>query len=259
MTEKTPPNRVALVSALAVAALGSLLLAIYIRQFQLTASGGEPVLLLALRKNVHASEPLTEEMMIAHEVPESYVESRQILASELPRVLGVRTAIELEANHTLAWTDLITTPRERQSLSSRIPRGMRAMSIERSGQSAFGELLRPGDRVDLLLTKTKALSDSNAVTVPLLQSILVLAVGNSMRAAYLDDPLPGGGFVTLLLTVDQASLLAHARRGGEVSLVLRNEADLEINEGLPETDDSDVFEQEQRARRQRRAPIERVD
>ena len=133
------------------------------------------------------------------------------------------------------------------------------MSIERSGRSAFGELLRPGDRVDVLLTKTKAPSDSRAVTVPLLTSILVLAVGNSMRAAYLDDPLPGGEFVTLLLTVDQASLLAHARRGGELSLVLRNEDDLEINEGMPETDDSHVFEQEQRARLQKRALIERGD
>ncbi len=65
--------------------------------------------------------------------------------------------------------------------------------------------------------------------------------------------------MTLLLTVDQASLLVHARRDGEISLTLRNENDLEINEGLPETDDSDVLVHEKRARRQRRIVIERVD
>jgi Flp pilus assembly protein CpaB len=62
-----------------------------------------------------------------------------------------------------------------------------------------------------------------------------------------------------LVTIDQASLLAQARRDGTVSLVLRNEDDLEINEGLAETDDADVLEQERRAGRQRRLRIERVD
>jgi hypothetical protein len=35
--------------------------------------------------------------------------------------------------------------------------------------------------------------------------------------------------------------------------------DLEINEGLRETDDNDVLVQERRARKQRRMLIERVD
>jgi Flp pilus assembly protein CpaB len=65
--------------------------------------------------------------------------------------------------------------------------------------------------------------------------------------------------VTLLLSVDQASLLAHAKRDGEISLTLRNEMDLEIDEGLRETDDNDVLVQERRARKQRRILIERVD
>jgi Flp pilus assembly protein CpaB len=65
--------------------------------------------------------------------------------------------------------------------------------------------------------------------------------------------------VTLLVSIEQASLLAQARRGGSLSLVLRNEDDLEINVGLAETDDTDVLEQEKRARRQRRLRIEKVD
>ena len=78
--------------------------------------------------------------------------------------------------------------------------------------------------------------------------------------ATVEDASPvGSDSVTLLVTVDQASLLAQARRDGTLSLVLRNENDLEINEGLSETDDSDVLEQEKRARRQRRLRIEKVD
>jgi pilus assembly protein CpaB len=254
-----PASRIPLLVSIAVGALGCVLLAIYVRQFQRAAAGGTPVALLATRRDVSAGEPLDEQMLIAHFVPESYVEARQVLASEMPRVLGVRAAIDLEANQTLAWSDLVSTRRDQGSLSTRVPKGMRAMSIEQTGRRAFGELLRPGDRVDVLLTKARPGAEGRAVTISLLQNILVLAVGSSIGATYVDSTPSRPDSVTLLVTVDQASLLAHAKRGGEISLTLRNESDLEINEGLPETDDSDVLMQEKRAQRQHRTPIEKVD
>lgn len=252
-------NRIAMLGSLAVAVLGFVLLSVYVRQFQREATGGEPVELLAMRQDVAAGAPLTEQMLVVRTLPASYLEGRQVLASELPRVLGVRAAIGLEANQTLLWTDLATTPHDRSSFSSRIPKGMRAMSLVGLGRRAFGDLMRPGDRVDVLLTKAKPGSEAKVVTVPLLQNLLVLAVGSSFNATVEDASPVGSDSVTLLVTVDQASLLAQARRDGTLSLVLRNEDDLEINEGLLETDDSDVLEQEKRAQRQRRLRIEKVD
>jgi pilus assembly protein CpaB len=119
--------------------------------------------------------------------------------------------------------------------------------------------MRPGDRVDLLLTRAKLGPEPRVVTVQLLQNLLVLAVGNRFDATEQNSAPAGSDSITLLVTVDQASLLAQARRDGTLSLVLRNEDDLEVNEGLAETDDSDVFEQEKRARRQRRLRIEKVN
>lgn len=133
------------------------------------------------------------------------------------------------------------------------------MSIAGAARSSFGELMRPGDRVDALLTKQKPGSDARVVTVPLLQNILVLAVGDRFGAIEEQSSKFRTDSVTLLVTIDQAALLAQARRDGTLSLVLRNEDDLEINESLAETDDSDVLEQEKRARLQRRLQIERVD
>jgi len=252
-------NRVAMITSVTVAAFGFVLLAVYVRQFQREARGGEPVELLAMRKDVAAGTPLIEQMLIVRQLPESYVEDRQVLASDLPRVLGVRASIGLQANQTLLWTDLATSPRDRSSLSNRIPSGMRAMSLTGVGQRAFGNLMRPGDRVDVLLTKAKPGSEARVVTIPLLQNLLVLAVGESFGAIEQETSPMGSDSVTLLVTTDQASLLAQARRDGTLSLVLRNENDLEIDEGLQETDDSDVLEQEKRASRQRRLRIERVD
>ncbi|MGB3052203.1 MAG: Flp pilus assembly protein CpaB [Polyangiales bacterium] len=252
-------NRTAIIASVTVAAFGFVLLGVYVRQFQREATGGDPIALLATRQDIAAGVPLSEQMLLVRTLPESYVEERQVLASELPRVLGVRTWIGLEANQTLLWTDLATTPHDRSSLSSRIPKGMRAMSINGTARRSFGELMRPGDRVDVLLTKEKPGSDARVVTVPLLQNALILAVGDSFGAFDQQSSALRPDSVTLLVTIDQASLLAQARRDGTLSLVLRNEDDLEINEGLAETDDSDVLEQEKRARRQRRLRIERVD
>jgi pilus assembly protein CpaB len=252
-------NRVAILASLVVAVIGFVLLSIYVRQFQREASGGDPVELLAMRQDVAAGAPLTEQTLVVRTLPERYLEARQVLASDLPRVLGVRASIGLEANQTLLWTDLATTSHDRSSFSSRIPKGMRAMSVAGMGRRAFGNLMRPGDRVDVLLTKARTGSEARVVTVPLLQNILVLAVGSSFGATVEEDSPLRSDTVALLVTIDQASLMAQARRDGVLSFVLRNEDDLEINEGLAETDDSDVLEQEKRARRQRRLRIERVD
>jgi len=252
-------NRTAIIASVTVAAFGFVLLGVYVREFQREATGGDSIALLATRQDVPAGVPLTEQMLLVRTLPESYVEERQVLATELPRVLGVRSSIGLEANQTLLWTDLATTPHDRSSLSSRIPKGMRAMSITGTARRSFGELMRPGDRVDVLLTKEKPGSEARVVTVPLLQNVLVLAVGDSFGASDQQSSPLRPDSVTLLVAIDQASLLAQARRDGTLSLVLRNEDDLEINEGLAETDDSDVLEQEKRARRQRRLRIEKVN
>jgi pilus assembly protein CpaB len=251
-------NRVALLASVATAALGFALLAIYVRQFQRDVRGGDPVELLTMRQDVAVGMPLTEQMLVVRTLPENYLENRQVLASDLPRVLGVRTSIGLEANQTLLWTDLATTRNDRGSFSNRIPRGMRAMSVTGGDRRAISNLMRPGDRVDVLLTKAKPGSEAKVVTLPLLQNLLVLAVGSSFGATDQDVSPIGSDSVTLLVTIDQASLLAQARRDGTLSIVLRNQDDLAINEGLAETDDSDVLEREKRARRQRRLRIERV-
>jgi Flp pilus assembly protein CpaB len=110
-----------------------------------------------------------------------------------------------------------------------------------------------------LLTKTKPGPETNVVTVPLLQNVLVLAVGDDVDPMSEEVRSRASDSVTLLLTVDQASLLAQARQSSTLSLALRNENDLAINEGLTETDDSDILELEKRASRQRRLRIEKVD
>lgn len=252
-------NRTALICASTIALIGFLLLTLYIRRFRREVLGGDPVEVLVLRQDLSAGTRVGEEALASRSIPETYVEPRHIRASELSRVLGVRVQLELFANQALLWTDLETTAREDLTLATRIPRGMRAMMIQGVRGNVFEGLLRPGNRVDVLLTKLKPGSEQRVVTVPLLQNLLVLAVGDDVRPSYEEAPELGrSNAVTLLVSLDQAALLAQAQRDGSFRLVLRNDDDVDVQEQISETDDSFLLEQEKRARLQTLRRIERV-
>lgn len=251
-------ERVPLLIASAVALLGFVLLGAYMRHFERTASGGEPIALLALRTQVAAGDRLSKDMLVAHDVPSSYVESRQVRAADLSRVVGVRTAIDLEPNQTLAWTDLSIARKRSATLASRIPAGMRAMGVRRTGRAGFFSLLRPGDRVDVLLTTDDGV-DADVLTLPLLQNVIVLAVGDSIRPAYLDPSASRSDEVTLLVSANHAALLAQALRRGDVSLALRNERDLDVTAAGVRADDHALVASEARQTIAERPRIEKVD
>jgi pilus assembly protein CpaB len=244
------------IAAFMTALLGACLFGVYVRRLRVEVSGGRPVTLLALREDLAPGTRIHNNHIAEHDVPETYVESRQIRASDAHKIIGIKTAVPLEANQTLAWTDLVVSSRDDRILSDHVPLGMRAISVPTSGSAWLGSLLSPGDRVDVLVTRESA--DGRSVTAPVLQNVLVLSVGD--RTSALDrDRAASGRAITLLVTVDQAALLVHAKRDSLISVILRNPDDLEVNDGLPETRDADIFDVEKRIRRSRRATLERVE
>jgi pilus assembly protein CpaB len=119
-----------------------------------------------------------------------------------------------------------------RELAVMIPDGMRAFAIQTPQVSSdVGGFIRPGNRVDVLLTTTASASGANestggGVTTTLLQNIEVRAV-----AQKLDMP-DDGKFdaneiksVTLLVTPDQAAKLSLGMNRGILHLSLRNPND----------------------------------
>lgn len=247
-----------LVSA-SVGSLGLVLLSVYVSRVHEQANGGPPVELLALRRDATVGEPITDDMLMVRTLPAAFLEDRHVLASDVEQVLGVRVGTPTMATQTLLWTDLATSSREGSSLAGRIPEGMRAIGVSRSDQNGFGGLLRPGDRVDVLLTRSALSEHARVITVPLLQNLLVLSVGQSVEPSSDFAPVGRPNDVSLLVSIDQAALLTQAQHGGSLRLVLRNENDLEIDLDLREVDDRDVFDQSEVAQRARPFVLERVD
>lgn len=249
-------TRKAILAAVACAVAGLIMLFLYMQRFEEEASGGPPVRIIVTTQEIPLGTAIREDMLGVRELPQSYVEARHIPASEVNRILGVRVRGGVASDEALLWTDLATTSEQQRDLSGLVRSGMRAITINADVSASFGGLLRPGDRVDALLTVQR--EDRSHVTIPLLQNLLVLASGRDTGA----PTRPGergsrGGSVsqvTLSVTLEQSQVVALAQEQGRLTLVLRNPDDIAVVENAPSTTTADIIEQERRRRIQRRAP-----
>jgi pilus assembly protein CpaB len=229
----------------------------YLARLEREISGGPRVPVLVAAKDIPIGSAVTEAELAVRDVPEAYLEARHVRASDAKKVLGVRTANGLRANEAVLWSDLATFSEHQRLLSGLVQNGMRAFRIDvRSAD--FDGLLRPGDRVDVLLT-TRGNDAEGSATATLLQNVLVLSVGGDLGKADPEDPQTRTRFssvssVTLSTTVEQAQLLTQAREQGQLGLTLRNPDDIQIVEGIPLTSGKDVVLAKDRVDWRRPAP-----
>ena len=108
-------------------------------------------------------------------------------------------------------------------LSTRIPDGMRALSLKSDQVVGVAGFLLPGTHVDVLVTY-RSVTTSEPVTATVLQDARVLAAGQKMQ------PEPDGkpstvDVVTLLVSPEDAQKAVLASTQGTVHFVLRNGGD----------------------------------
>jgi len=247
-------NRTALIVATLAAIVGAALLWIYKQRFEEKASGGQEVRVLMATADIPLGAKLTPKLVGARGLPEAYVEDRHIRIADAKRIMGIRVRSRVKAGEPILWSDLAITGAEARDLASLITPGMRAVAIPATASSTFNGLLRPGDRVDVLLTTVG--SDEQRMTIPLLQNLLVLATGQDVDrdAEQSQARSSRRATVTVGVTVEQSQVLTFGRSRGELTLVLRNPDDIRIAEGLPETTMEDIVQPQRRARVQRTRP-----
>lgn len=256
-------NSKAIMAAVGAAVLGIVMLGLYMQRFEDEASGGEPIYVLTAVQDISLGIALNADMVVARELPAAYLEDRHITLADQERVMGVRVVSGVRAGESILWTDLATTTDTSRDLSSLVRNGMRAITIQADQSATFGGLVRPGDRVDVLMTLTRpaapgmAIGDEDRVTIALLQNLLVLAAGQDtgavQRAATTRPPTQMND-VTLSTTVEQAQLLAFSQQRGRLTLLLRNTDDITVIEGLPETTTDDIIQPQRRETLQHTVP-----
>lgn len=220
-------------SALASLALGYL----YTERLAEEVAGGPKVPVLVAVDNLPVSTVLAEKHLAVRDIPSSYVESRHLKAADLKKVVGQRITEALKANEVILSTDLSKFA-EKRRLSAAVSNGQRAIAID--GRVAdFDGLLRPGDRVDVLLSIGD--KDAGSGTMTLLQNLLVLSVGGTTSRSDANEKTYGrGSSVSVGVNVEQAQLITEALRRGKLTLTLRNSDDITLVEGIPETTAKDL-------------------
>ncbi len=110
-------------------------------------------------------------------------------------------------------------------LTSRIPRGMRAVAVRTDEVAGVAGFLLPGTHVDLLVTYRPS-GRTDAVTTTVLQDVQVLAAGHQFEPDASGKPV-NVSVVTLLLDPRAAEQAVVASAQGTVQFLLRNDADHE--------------------------------
>jgi pilus assembly protein CpaB len=110
--------------------------------------------------------------------------------------------------------------------------GKRAIAVKGNKVIGLSGLIKPSDRVDVLVTIEKDTGNKNTITKLVLENILVLATGTKLEQNDKGDPLPIDVY-TLEVTPEEGEKLALASTEGELQFALRNETDVEkiITEG----------------------------
>ena len=132
---------------------------------------------------------------------------------------------DLSADEPILQTQ-ISAPGGRANLASSITPGMEAVSIRSNDVAGVGGFILPGDRIDVLLTRTLTPvggQQPSTVTQILAQNVKVLAVDQSVDDT--TDKPSVARTVTVEVTPPQAQTITLGQTVGAVSLSLRHVAD----------------------------------
>jgi pilus assembly protein CpaB len=120
--------------------------------------------------------------------------------------------------------DQVSGPGGKLTLSVTLTPGMRAVSLRSSDVAGVAGFVLPGDRVDILLTRTMGGGETaNAVTQALAENVLVLGIDQASDDTA-DKPVVART-VTVEVTPVQAESISLAQTVGQVSFSLRHVSD----------------------------------
>lgn len=244
-------NRTLLILASALVLGGIAVFYLYTEAYVRDETGGMRVLVVTAAEDIPFGEPMQAEWLTLQELPQSYVEDRHLRASDLRRLIGVPLAQSVRAGEAILRTDLSSLSDQQRTLSGEIPQGKRAVSIFCQPESSFAGLLRPGDRVDVLLTVGDHRVPDSGQTVVLAQNILVVSVGTGTvrdwdddRHRAREDPTAQ---VSLEVGLEDAQRLVLARGQGQLRLLLRNPNDVSVVTPSPEVREAQLADPVRRA------------
>lgn len=247
------PIRALVFLALAVVASGAAIFVLFqlVDSYQSRVQSADQLVqssyAIVAQRDLFPGLTITEDDVVLLEIPDDVVPingfaNPQEVVGRIPRERIL--ANEFVRRERLADKNLGT------GLNALISQGSRAISIDIDDGRGLSGFLNPGNYVDVLVTIVPDTKDEPPETRTILQTLQVLAVRGRLVRDHTDLSAPGAlpgaegepapppqrtaqrrqsvaPSVTLQVTPDQAEQIAHADAKGTITLVLRNDLDLQ--------------------------------
>jgi len=224
---------------------------------------GDEITVLVAKADIKEMDTISDGMIEPRSVPRRFVEPSAVAfnalvkedsndyAMEVKRIIGNVAIVPIKKGEQLSLNK-ITEPNMRTGLAPQVAPGKRAISITAGEIESVGKLVKPGDRVDVIVVLSTAVgmggdTTNSKIAKTYLQDAVVLAVGrnitnNIARKIELDgangktrvkslNDFDGYASVTLEVDPAQAQGLAvvMADPMNKIYLTLRNNDDTDRN------------------------------
>lgn len=159
------------------------------------------------------------DLRVVH-LPKRFVPAQAIHPEQLNRIQGAKLMLDVNAGQPILTSYVTRGTVTTGTFASQIGDGMRAVTFPVDMVSSVGGLLNPGDKIDLLATM-RMQNQEGLVTLPLLDNLDILAVGEVFQGA--NDRRYQ--HITLELSPRDSARLLQARQEGSLTAVLRSPED----------------------------------
>ena len=182
-------------------------------------------------ENVPMGDPLTAQVMKLEEWPKDKIPTGAL--TKIEDVEGRRPKTIIYQGSPILESQLLGKGADEEGATGLIPKGYRVVSIKVDSVSGGASLIRPGDRVDVLVhlqfNLSKGIQETTTRTI--LQDIKVFAVDNVFNLESVEgDASISAKTISLLVTPAHAEKLMLATELGQIRLIMRSSQDNERTE-----------------------------
>lgn len=185
-----------------------------------------PVVVAAV--DIPENTKITAEMVELRPVVDEALANDHLL--DVDSVIGLVTSSEIYAGEQVVSDRLVRMGElddASDTLSYIVESGMRAMTISVNATTGMENLIKPGNRVDLIVYYTYEDEDEENKKIPasmtLVQNKKVLAVGSELSKNGASEY----STITLEMTPEETVLVSYAESSGSIRVVLRSPLDKE--------------------------------
>ena len=242
---------ISLLISLVVASIALLIMNVYIGQQKqrmeeqakraILEAQSNQVAVLVAKQDISRGLEINADMFDTAVIPRQFIQPQAV--SSLDRIAGMITVAPISAGEQITLTKLTYSKQTLGGLAEVTPVGKRAITISVDEIASLARMVKPGDYVDIIayiplpVQTAKGQQGTQETMLPILQNVLVLAVGQQIGTFTEADSQGRGAakkaeaaspLVTIALDPTEASILAFLQEQSKLRLVLRSPADSKI-------------------------------